>query len=254
MKVESNMKKSEGKKAEGELEKGVEKEIKQNTEPDTPESLQQELKETKALLERYEERILMLKTQDNVAKNVRPGADYNFVKHIIHTDIRMLDEAYRGLRELVLSMQDRLEALNSDLSEKQKIQEKESEDKIKEVDVRLNERVNCVQAEATNKANSIEANSVISLQSVEAEFFNTLEGVRAEINQTVSTRFTQEVATLNNDIEGRTRSLKNETEQSLKVLAQYVIKLAEAAGRDNVLSKYGLDNAMKKIEGSGRAM
>ena len=225
-----------------------------SSEQDTPESLQLELKEAEASLNRYEERIRNLKTKENVAGAVRPGADYNFVKHIIGTDIRMLDEAYKGLRELVLSIQDRLEALNCELSEKQKLQEKASEEKVKEVDVRLNERVNSVQAEANNKANAIEANFNTSLQGVKGELSNTVEGVRAEITQTVNTRFTQEVATLNNNIEGRTRSLKNEHDQTLKVLAQYILKLAEATEQSNSLSKYGLDNAMKKIESSGSSM
>ncbi len=222
---------------------------------DTPESLRKELKSASEMILQMEEKVRILRIQHNVANEAPPSTDHDFVKNIIGTDIRMLEEAYKGLRTLVFHVQDRLEALSSKmekentyLTEEQQRQHKDYDTKIKGTESKLTNQINAVEQKVHRETSSVSAELKTNLANARAQFEGEVKSAKMELES-----FRIKVDQENQKNSMSFQNLKSSKELSLRILTQYVVKLSEIAGHRDTLSAYGLDKAMENIEKSGSA-
>ncbi len=231
------------------------------------ESLKADVKKILAELDGLETRTKELQSKAMIS-TLEPTGNYIFAKQVIDNDLRGLEETYKGLRNLVIAIQARQEQTYNELVKANN----QVTEMIGSVQSELSSSINTVQSELGNSISNLQSDLSTSINNTQVDLSGQINGVQVELTNTINNKtndltqaqnksagelksdidrlkadLSRQVNKLNTELQG----LKSNKESSLRILAQYVRKLAAATAKSEELSKFGLDSTMQKLENTG---
>lgn len=206
-------------------------------------------------LRNLEDKADLLRSQTTI-DDMDSSPDYKFIREVLDVDIDFLQSAYKGMRNIVISIQDRQEKIADtlyNLNKQAQVSLDELKNDFESSRIKLKERIEDVQSDFHSNIESIQGDLKAQIEGVHNDFRGNIDSVQGELKGQIDGMQNE----LSRKIDSNQINLKDNNEKLIKmnsdyyknlsIIAKYVLKMAEVLEVDKSLTSLGFNRILQKM-------